>query len=121
MTDSHYLVIFQKVSPGDLNDEGVIGRRSAPIISTLPAAEEKAKPIPTLPEDQSLDTSASAPMKVLVVDDNYINLRLLLTYLGRRNVGVLDSAENGKMALEAVEKRSESYDIIFMGMFSRMV
>lgn len=121
MTDAHRLVISEKVSPGDLNDEGVIGRRSAPIISTLPTAEEKAKPIPTLPEDQSLDTSASAPMKVLVVDDNYINLRLLLTYLGRRNVGVLDSAENGKMALEAVEKRSESYDIIFMGMFSRMV
>jgi signal transduction histidine kinase len=116
-TRSHPSAISEESSAEDYNDEGVTGRRSALTISPPGPTDGKDKPIATLPADQSLDTSASAPIKVLVVDDNYINLRLLLTYLSRRNVGVLDSAENGKMALEAVEKRSDSYDIIFMGMF----
>lgn len=77
-----------------------------------PEVEETIAPEPS-PEQR--DSTMSRPINVLVVDDNQINLRLLLTYLKRRNIGVLDSAENGKMAVEALEKRPEGYDIIFMG------
>jgi signal transduction histidine kinase len=94
------------------NDEGVNGRQSAPAVTA------NMEDMPRLPKDQDLELSPSTPINILVVDDNQINLRLLMTYLGRRNVGNLDSAENGKMAVEAVEKRPEGFDIIFMGMFT---
>ncbi|CRG82830.1 two-component sensor protein histidine protein kinase (dhkk, dhkj) [Talaromyces islandicus] len=91
-----------------VNDEGIIGRQSAPAVAG------HMEEIPQLPKDQGPGLSPSTPVNVLVVDDNQINLRLLMTYLGRRNVATLDCAENGKMAVEAVEKRPEGYDIIFM-------
>lgn len=92
-----------------LNDEGVLGRQSAPAVTA------NMEDIPQLPKDQDTGLSPSTPINVLVVDDNQINLRLLMTYLGRRNVANLDCAENGKMAVEAVERRPEGFDIIFMG------
>lgn len=92
--------------------DGVDGCTAA----TAPASPEPEQidPAPSVPE-QRRNSALSRPINVLVVDDNQINLRLLLTYLKRRNIGVLDSAENGKMAVEALEKRPEGYDIIFMG------
>jgi signal transduction histidine kinase len=97
----------------DLMDEGVHVRRSAPAVPSLDRGEGSV--LPSLPEEQALSLSPATPVNILVVDDNHINLRLLLTYLSRRNIANLDSAENGKMAVDAVEKRTEGYDIIFMG------
>ncbi|EED13742.1 sensor histidine kinase/response regulator, putative [Talaromyces stipitatus ATCC 10500] len=96
----------------EIMDEGIHNRRSAPAVPTLERVQGEL--MPTLPEDRALTLSPATPVNVLVVDDNHINLRLLLTYLSRRNIANLDSAENGKMAVDAVEKRSEGYDIIFM-------
>ena len=56
--------------------------------------------------------------RILLVEDNKINLRLLQTYMKRRKYHDVDSAENGKLALEAVENAAVPYDIIFMGMRS---
>lgn len=53
---------------------------------------------------------------VLVVDDNSINLSLMMTFLKKRDLAALDPAENGKIAVDAVEKM-HGYDIIFLGMF----
>lgn len=103
--------------PPDLADEGVYGRHSAPAVPTLDRSEGSA--ISSIPEEQVSSLSPTTPVNVLVVDDNHINLRLLLTYLSRRNIANLDSAENGKMAVDAVEKRLEGYDIIFMGESTR--
>lgn len=105
--------------PPDLMDEGVHGRRSAHAVPTLDRGEGSV--IPSRPEEQALSLSPATPVNVLVVDDNHINLRLLLTYLSRRNITNLDSAENGKMAVDAVEKRTEGYDIIFMGKLTCIV
>ncbi|OKL63186.1 hypothetical protein UA08_01887 [Talaromyces atroroseus] len=98
--------------PHKIQDEGIAGRRSAPTVPTL--SHEKGDTAVSLSEVQEISLSPAVPVNVLVVDDNHINLRLLLTFLSRRNIANLDSAENGKMAVEAVEKRSEGYDIIFM-------
>jgi signal transduction histidine kinase len=92
----------------EVQDEGIASRRSAPIVPTLGHGKGDVS-------EKVISLSPAVPVNVLVVDDNHINLRLLLTYLSRRNIANLDSAENGKMAVEAVEKRSEGYDIIFMG------
>ena len=69
-----------------------------------------------------LEVKASGPAeprraRVLVVDDNSINLNLMLTFMKKRNLEALDSAENGQLAVDAVEKMASGYDLIFMGMF----
>ena len=55
------------------------------------------------------------PPRLLLVDDNKINLRLLETYMRKRNYRLVDSAENGQMAVQAAESSEHGYDIIFMG------
>lgn len=63
----------------------------------------------------TLSGSQSRP-RVLVVDDNSINLRLMMTFMNKREVVVLDKAENGRVAVDAVERMSQGYDLIFMDM-----
>lgn len=55
------------------------------------------------------------PPKLLLVDDNKINLRLLETFMKKRKYKLVDSAENGQLAVNAAEANPEGYDIIFMG------
>jgi CheY-like chemotaxis protein len=52
--------------------------------------------------------------RLLLVDDNKINLTLLRTYMRKRKYEVVDEAENGLEAVKKVEDREEGYDIIFM-------
>ncbi|KGO50409.1 CheY-like superfamily [Penicillium expansum] len=54
--------------------------------------------------------------RVLVVDDNNINLHLMMTFMNKRKVVVLDKAENGRAAVDAVERMLQGYDLIFMDM-----
>lgn len=52
--------------------------------------------------------------KILLVDDNKINLRLLQTFMAKRNYRLVDSAENGQLAVHAAKMQEDGYDIIFM-------
>ncbi|KAL9579155.1 MAG: hypothetical protein Q9212_005272 [Teloschistes hypoglaucus] len=52
--------------------------------------------------------------RLLLVDDNKINLRLLATFMKKRKHEFVDSAEDGALAVEAARRHSEGYDIIFM-------
>ncbi|CAD6578204.1 MAG: hypothetical protein ASARMPRED_008641 [Alectoria sarmentosa] len=54
------------------------------------------------------------PPRLLLVDDNKINLRLLETYMRKRRYKFVDSAENGQLAVQAAESYEYGYDIIFM-------
>ncbi|OBT64970.1 hypothetical protein VE03_05631 [Pseudogymnoascus sp. 23342-1-I1] len=54
------------------------------------------------------------PARLLIVDDNRINLALLRTYLRKRKYEFVDEAENGLEAVEKVQGREDGYDIIFM-------
>jgi CheY-like chemotaxis protein len=51
-----------------------------------------------------------------VVDDNNINLHLMMTFMSKRKVVVLDKAEDGRAAVDAVENMQQGYDLIFMDM-----
>jgi CheY-like chemotaxis protein len=65
----------------------------------------------------SAPRDAKAKLKsptMLLVDDNQINLRLLSTYLNRRNYEVVHEAQHGLEAVRKVEARPDGYDIIFM-------
>ena len=55
------------------------------------------------------------PPRLLLVDDNLINLRLLETYMRKRKHKFVDSAQNGLLAVQAAERNPNGYDIIFMG------
>ena len=82
---------------------------------------------PPTPKDQFIPSSAmkspapqtpgKRPPRILVVDDNKINLRLLKTFMTKREYQLVDSADNGKSAVQAAEMQKNGYDVIFMGMF----
>ena len=52
--------------------------------------------------------------RVLLVDDNKINLQLLQTFMQRRQYRNVDLAENGQFAVDAVCSHEQGYDIVFM-------
>ena len=91
-------------------------QRDSKVQTTSPRVSE--------PSDMTTPTQASNPSsllkggkrspKVLIVDDNKINLRLLQTLMKKRNYTLVDSAEDGQLAVDAATMRTEGYDIIFM-------
>lgn len=82
---------------------------------------------PSSPKEQRTPTSSiksaavltpgKRPPRILVVDDNKINLRLLKTFMTKREYQLVDSADNGQSAVQAAEMQRDGYDVIFMGMF----
>ena len=81
---------------------------------------DRTTPIPE-PGIQSRKHSTSAPAtnevnpRVLLVDDNRINLRLLETFLkNKRRYTKIEQAEDGQQAVDAVTAGGEPFDIIFM-------
>ncbi|THC93780.1 hypothetical protein EYZ11_006757 [Aspergillus tanneri] len=72
--------------------------------AVVPGVPDEKTPVPPMPRRA----------RILVVDDNSINLNLMLMFLKRRNLHTLDSADNGKSAVDAVERMLPGYDIIFM-------
>ncbi|KAH8599507.1 hypothetical protein B0O99DRAFT_668831 [Bisporella sp. PMI_857] len=52
--------------------------------------------------------------RLLLVDDNKINLTLLRTYMRKRKYDTVDEAENGLEAVTKFAELREGYDIIFM-------
>ena len=52
--------------------------------------------------------------RLLLVDDNIINLTLLRTYMRKRQYNIVDEAENGLEAVNKFSEKSDGYDIIFM-------
>ena len=87
--------------------------------STTPSAVElgpsstdsqgKSEPIPNV---DGIDEQR--PPRILLVDDNKINLRLLETFMRKRKYQLVDSAEDGSLAVEAAKKHPQGYDVIFM-------
>ena len=84
----------------------------APSVIFSPPEVIAATPLP--PPLGENNTQSTRLARVLVVDDNRINLNLMMTFMKKRNLTELASAENGKLAVEAVERMSSGFDIIFM-------
>ena len=87
-------------------------------------AQKQAKlPTPSESSPKGSQTSHSSKdssgLRVLLVEDNALNIRLLGAFLTRYGCGDIQQAENGIIAVEAVKRRLEGFDIIFMGTFSR--
>lgn len=121
--DAQNNTVLVPVEESNVTNEVTINKTPALDVVSIPQTpEERQKELAT-----NLQTTTAKPisvpmpnneegLKILVVDDNQINLKLLQTFLKRRKPVILDTAENGRLAVEAVEKNSRGYDIIFMGM-----
>ncbi|KFZ24550.1 hypothetical protein V502_00966 [Pseudogymnoascus sp. VKM F-4520 (FW-2644)] len=81
----------------------------SPATSVLAGMENSA----TKPSENVVSKTLH-PVRLLLVDDNRINLALLRTYLRKRKYEFVDEAENGLEAVEKVQEREDGYDIIFM-------
>ncbi|KAA6412070.1 MAG: hypothetical protein FRX48_04220 [Lasallia pustulata] len=82
--------------------------------SRKPSSSTKHMP-PMAVTPEGIKLAESRPPRILVVDDNKINLRLLETFMTKRKYQLVDSAENGLLAVQAAEMQEDGYDIIFMG------
>jgi signal transduction histidine kinase/AmiR/NasT family two-component response regulator len=100
--------------PGTLSSSEDSGQSqsSSDIADALHGSDTSMSPLPTPSETSSKRVERKA--RILVVDDNPINLNLMLTFMKKRDLEVLDSAENGKLAVDAVERMQQGYDLIFM-------
>ena len=86
----------------------------SPISPSVAASNKESKAGSSVKSEQLIaEVRARAP-RLLLVDDNKINLRLLQTYMRKREFHLVDSAENGQLAVDAAKARTDTYDIIFM-------
>lgn len=80
-------------------------------------SESKGSTRPTTPPKSAPSQHRTRNARLLLVDDNAINLRLLETFMGKRRCDY-SCAENGLLAVEAFEAAQEEqdarYGIIFM-------
>lgn len=86
--------------------------QSGPEPAEVKQKQATPPPAPTPPPALVQDRR---PPRLLLVDDNLINLRLLQTFMRKREQKLIDSAQNGLLAVQAAEQNADGYDIIFMG------
>lgn len=85
--------------------------RKTTLNNPAPSTTPSSSGSPALVDDSSGNQSRP---QVLLVDDNEINLRLLLTFLKHQKVMLVDTAQDGRAAVDSVERNSHGYDLIFM-------
>jgi CheY-like chemotaxis protein len=61
------------------------------------------------------DSADPSTLRILVVEDNIINKKILGAFLKKYGCRDVTNAENGAVAVAAVEGCSQSFDVIFMG------
>ena len=100
-----------EIEPPEPFDSAPAASFQLPLAPSPPQMPDQQKPTPT---DTTPTTTGESP-RVLVVDDNSINLNLMLMFLKKRKLVTLDAAENGLVAVSSVEK-IHGYDLIFLDM-----
>jgi CheY-like chemotaxis protein len=93
----------------ELSDSAI--SRKTTLNNPAPSTAASSSNSPALVDDSSGNQSRP---RVLLVDDNEINIRLLLTFLKRQKVMLVDTAEDGRAAVDSVERNLQGYDLIFM-------
>lgn len=109
--------------PGNLNaaKKGLLNEDTAASLTASNMALHNGEtPLATTPT-APIPEREKRPPRLLLVDDNKINLRLLETYMKKRKYKFVDSAEDGQLAVQAAEAHDSGYDIIFMGVSTHFV
>ncbi|KAL5373440.1 hypothetical protein PMIN02_012435 [Paraphaeosphaeria minitans] len=92
-------------------DERIQPPRSAP--SQSRAQQEEVNPCGEGAWDGQT-SNRSSELRILIVDDNDLNRRLLGAFLKKYGCRNIQKAENGAVAVEAVKNHLKCFDIIFM-------
>jgi signal transduction histidine kinase/ActR/RegA family two-component response regulator len=108
-TDRSDFVFTSRTDSSERTISGSTDSTNAGSSSSTRSSSGRSDHVSTLSESQSRP-------RVLVVDDNNINLHLMMTFMNKRKVVVLDKAEDGRAAVDAVENMQQGYDLIFMDM-----
>jgi hypothetical protein len=90
-------------------------------IATSPNGQQApAKPQDVVDRRTSIDTAVIRPtdggMRVLLVEDNEINMKLLVAYMRKLKLNHT-TAINGLEALNAYKEAQGAFDVIFMGTY----
>lgn len=95
---------------GDIEIESEIGKGAT---FTFKISTSSKSDGPTIPPQQQVNTQKIdvTQMKVLIVEDNPINLKLIATILDKIGVQI-DTAEDGLVAVEKI--KTNSYHLVFM-------
>lgn len=76
--------------------------------------QERFTPTQSQSEDSSTDPST---FRILIVEDNAVNRRLLGAFLKKHGYHNVQYAENGALGVKMVKEYAEGFDVIFMGTF----
>lgn len=128
----------KQAAPGEENSKGLNGNSTpkdtealddlppvptfsvSPAPSTLPSTTElpqrssNSASNGAKPSKVDAEPSVTEGMRVLLVEDNEINLKLLMTYMRKLKIDYT-TATNGLEALEAYKEAKGQFDIVFMG------
>ncbi|KAL5371379.1 hypothetical protein DPSP01_014307 [Paraphaeosphaeria sporulosa] len=104
------------------DDEGSAGKDSnrgsaRPGNPSAPSQSVASQEGASTPDEDAWDgqlSNRSSELRILIVDDNVLNTRLLGTFLKKYGYRNIQKAENGAVAVEAVKNHPECFDIIFM-------
>ncbi|KAJ5668310.1 uncharacterized protein N7477_006880 [Penicillium maclennaniae] len=112
------LSLAEPLAKLDLDEDSSSGNESqeSELQSSSATPSEDSHPSST-PNTETTDTDCSEePRKarILVVEDNKINLNLMLAFLKKFDLGTVDTAENGSLAVSAVKQDQQGFDFIFM-------
>lgn len=105
--------------PGDCEGLRTLPRPTDPKVTLVNlASTEHSSTASHSSGTTSVPKSVLSGPRLLLVDDNKINLTLLRTYMRKRKYTLVDEAENGLEAVKKVQEREDfadsGYDIIFM-------
>jgi len=98
---------------GQIRVESRVGRGSTFTVEipfeTAPAAEPTVEPR----LEQRTAVAAAKQARLLLVEDNAVNQRVVLAMLRKKNYAI-DVANNGQEALDKLERATETYNLILM-------
>ena len=85
-------------------------------LSTSTDAENQELPPRTSDvESNKPSTRRDSKLQILLVDDNALNLKLLSGFFNRKGYHGIQQAKHGAEAVDAVQKCTGGFDIVFMG------
>jgi CheY-like chemotaxis protein len=123
LSGEHYMPSLEMLQISETSQAPFISSessKSSPNPAKLSAYGEQTdatKQMPSKPRDHDLDKKlkSSDVLRILIVDDNALNLRLLGAFFKKNGYQYTKQAKHGREAVEAAQKCSEGFDIIFMG------
>lgn len=103
-----------KDTAGTLRDDAQVTSKERPPLSNPPSQNNPPSKPSDPPEISDFGPIQPRPLRILLVEDNEINLQLLHRFLSKRKGDTIAAARNGYEAVASVQNTPDPYDVIFM-------